>query len=210
MKKLLLFSLVVALVITTSCEKEPIIEATPPTGTWSELILVPILQEDNSIEMEELTFDEMLQAHSEGKVDLNTFEFVIHKFEFIASDAGPESGVLRVTVHYGDGQPVPSDCRSSVAPSLQALRTEYFQINYTINFDIHEGTKFHEKEEINHIIGSGAFTGASFGSSLPGSCSSQGTINKTYDYSYLDEEKTRISMGNTASGSGNFHLLEKR
>jgi hypothetical protein len=191
MKKLILFSLVAIFVATTSCEKDPIIEATPPNGIWDEQIWIRI-QEGDSVYMDTLTWEDMLRAHDAGLVDLNTIKFSVRQIKFIPND---EAGltVMQITTYYGEADAdLPLGCRDTVNfPGLN-VRTEYLRIVYTIG----PGAS---KDISKILVRDGSrYTNSDFYSSVPLSniCSSivLDIDRISFEYSYEDCEPKPIGI----------------
>jgi len=213
MKKSFLFLFIATLAIITACEKDPVIEATPPVGYWDELFWIPILETGATApDMKQLTWAEMVKAHTAGTVNLDTLKYVVQEIRFIHDT--DVTGIMRITIHYGDTRSVPNDCRAEEAPSLTAARTEYLEIRYTIS----EGTS----QDIGIISAqSGRYTGRNFGATEPASsCSPTGYINPAdfvYEFSYEDKDRKRMRLVHIVppekveeKGIRSIHILEKR
>jgi hypothetical protein len=213
MKKIILFSLIATIAITTACNKDTTPEATPPVGFWDELLWIPILESGATApDMKQLTWMEMIKAHADRKVNLDTLKYIVQTIEF-RPDA-ELTGIMRITIHHGDAQPVPADCRN--ASYIPNVRTEYMEIRYTIDVSSHGG-----KNDINEIVvGPGSrYTGAAFGVSNPTSpCSPIGEIvGISYDYSYEDTNPKRMRLMHFITptqagelGIRSIHILEQR
>ena len=214
MKKLILLSLIAALAIVTACNKDEGIEAVPPSiSTWDELIPIPIRQPNGTISMEQLTWAGMLEAHTAGTVNLDTLKYIIRQIEFVPSGADRMTGIMRITIHYGDGRPILGEnCRNLNFPNIN-IRTEYLEISYAINVSSHDG-----RRDINEIsVVSGRYTGSAFGTTNPGPCSSTGNIeNIAFEYSYEDSSPRRMRFVQIAptdenpSGIQSTHILVER
>ena len=216
MKKTILFSLIATFAITTACKKDTAPEATPPIGFWDELLWIPVLESGStSPSMKQLTWAEMVKAHAEKKVDLDTLKYIIQTIEFRPD--GEFTGIMRITTHYGDAQSIPDECRTSLNIGIPVYRTEYMEIKYTINTSSHDG-----KKDVNEIVvdPSSRYTGSTFGTSDPTSpCSPEGDIvGISYDYSYEDTNPKRMRLMHILTpvqaggelGIRSIHILEQR
>jgi hypothetical protein len=189
MKKLFLFPLFATLIFVWACEKDPV-EATPPEGTWEELVWIPVAAQGGGIRMVQMTFPEIEKLPKE---QLDTLVFICKKVRFFNDED------MLVEVRYGDGW---RDSDSLSCNTGNTIRKDFFTAKYTIE----PGAK----KDIRYIRADCKWTGPSFGNSEPLECSSKGEFRRDYDYSYENEEKTRLRMGYTIDGRWSIHTFAKQ
>jgi hypothetical protein len=171
MKKLLLFLGVSALFITTSCEKDPVYEAIAPKGDWAELIPVPV----GPASIKQMSWDSMQTAFTTE--ELAELVFSVRQITFTSNSSG-DGGIMRITVHIGDGPSGSDECRR---------RTEYIEITYKYELV--------EKGIGRLNIESGKYTGPGFVGE-PDVCSNNvhTDLKGYFRFSYENKERTRMRL----------------
>ncbi len=188
MKKLILFLAFIFALLIWGCNREKVIESTPPEGVWEELIWI----KDANGRDERITFHKMNEQQQD------TLVYVSTKFRFV------DANTVEVETRYGDGQAKLGNV--GITDCLEdPVRKEYFKATYTTERDVFDKNK----DKVSYINVIGGYTWSDY-VSPPDPCSSTGSINRRYDYRYENEEKTLLRLGYHDETRWRILLLEKQ
>lgn len=192
MKKTLLLFLSSFVVFLWSCNKEPNIDHTPPTGVWEELIWVPVLSENDKITgYERVSFSEMCNR---GKMFEDTLMYTCAEIDF------GDGNQMKVTIRYGDGKY--DSCNGSHQRIDYYVATRYW---------IGEDGVDSDNQKYKYIDADYQYTDDSFVvGSEPSECSSKGTFSRKDDFAYEDEEKKQLRIGYAAPGRVDIPLFRRK